>query len=173
MDKQILIDLKNRIEKSLSMPITRCTYKELQNAMLVAAQGDQNTFVKLMETLLTKKILLNLDADSEDIIQEIIDRYGVGIFTSKEVHDKPDFINLLTSDLIQQQKTLFFSNIIRRVDGKYLDFVCDIDSLFHIIEHFTARLEEAQKRDIDLAPYADKLEKLEERLKALKETIGN
>lgn len=170
MDKQSLINLRNKIAKALTMPITRCTYKEIQNSITLAANGEQNTFVKLMDTLLTQKIALNLDVECENIIYDILDRYGISIVTAKEVHDKAEFINLLTSDLIHQPNALFFTNTIRRVDGKFLEFICDLDSLLHIIEHFTNRLDEFQKHDAEgksLAQHKETIDRLQKKLKSL------
>jgi hypothetical protein len=89
---------------------------------------------------------------------------------AKEVFERGEFINMITSDLVAQQEEVAFLNRMRRIDGEEFLFLADPQNLVHLLQHFVARLFEMEKAP----PAKGKLDKhrkeiaiLAERLKQL------
>ena len=64
---------------------------------------------------------------------------------SKDVFEKGDFINLITSDLIPSPQQPVFAHRIKRIDGQEFQFISDFDSTLHLLKHFLTRIHELQK----------------------------
>ncbi len=170
LNKEKLAELDVHLQKILALPITRCSYRQIQNLLFEVANRNQGETIKLMDSIINRSIKMNTDAKSEEAIKDIIERFGASIATAKEVHDRGEFIALLSSDLLMQQGQILFSNFIKRIDGKEFQFLSDPESLFNILEHFVGRLEELKRNDESgeyAKHYRKRMEAFTSRLSAL------
>lgn len=164
MDIQKLYTLLKTLQRVFAMPITKSTFRDVQNAILTAVEGDTEKAQTLLEDLVNERV----DADPE--MKRALSHFGYLILVSKDVYERGDFLGLVTSDTISREDQVFFSNRIRRVDGTELNFVTDIDSTVQLMNHLLVRLSELKKlknADEIFEPQADKLTFLEEGIKAL------
>ena len=156
---------KKALQRVFSLPITRSSFRELQNIILNIAQGNQETAQKFIETLLTGK--LEGKSPTNKTLQNIIDTFSVTTWVAKEVHEKGEFLNLLTSDILTQGGNVVFSNRIRRVDGKELHFLSDFESSLQVLQHFINRIQESAKLD----PVKKNLSKHQAKLKSMQNQL--
>lgn len=116
LDEKKLINLRRTLKRIFALPINRTTYREVHSAILNAADGDIETANAFFEAL------LNGDSTSEKVkkfpkedLKKIIDEFAVSAWAAKDVFEKGDFINLVTSDLIsapQQHVFQIVSNVL-------------------------------------------------------------
>jgi hypothetical protein len=78
-------------------------------------------------------------------LKALIEEFSIPFWTAKDVFEKGDFINIITSDLIQSPQQPIFAHRIKRMDGEEFHFITDIDSTMHLLKHFITRISELQK----------------------------
>lgn len=167
----ILMLFEGNLKRIFAMKVTRSTFRELQNVILTVANQDKNLANYLFETLLTGQIKEGTASEKHSqILQEVIRDFTIPARLAKEVFERGEFINMITSDLVAQQEEVAFLNRMRRIDGEEFLFLADPQNLVHLLQHFVARLFEMEKAP----PAKGKLDKhrkeiaiLAERLKQL------
>ena len=70
------------------------------------------------------------------------------IRVAKDIHERGEFINFITSDMLAQQERCVFLNRLARVDGQEFLLMTDVQNTCHLIRHLLSRLLEAQKNPI-------------------------
>jgi len=164
MDAQKLHFLLKTLQRIFALPITKSTFRDVQNSIMTVTEGNQEQAQKLLEDLVNERI----DADPET--QHALAHFSYLILVAKDVFERGDFLGLVTSDTVSREDQVFFSNRIRRIDGTELHFVTDVDSTVQLMNHLLVRLSELKslKNEKDLfEPQSDKLAFLEEGIKAL------
>jgi hypothetical protein len=132
-----------------AMPITRTTFRELQSALMSVTQIDQESFKMLMESFLTGKVLAALEAKGPTgDLQGFINEYSIQGLVAKDVHDRGDFVNFISSDVLSQPNRLIFSNCIKTIDGKEHNFLTDIETMVSMTNHMVGRLQEANNTEV-------------------------
>ena len=140
----------NQIRKELSrifaLPITRSTMREVQNALAVICPQDSNL---LFQTLISGENDKPTElSTNENKLMEIIDDFSVSVKVAKDVYERGEFINLVSSDIIAQPNRVAFLNRIRRVDGEEIHFFTDTRGTINLLNHLLERLQELKKNDI-------------------------
>ena len=64
---------------------------------------------------------------------------------AKEVFERGEFVNIITSDLVTQEEQFAFVNRLRRIDGEEFVFMSDPQNTVHLVTHFVGRLYELEK----------------------------
>lgn len=145
-DEPMLKDLNQAFKRIFAMPITRSTFRELQNAVMTVSNGDVQTSNALFESLLTGEAKKNVVKNtSEKDFQSFIDHYGVSTRTARDVFEKGEFISLITTDILTRQNLLVFLTRIRRVDGEEIQFITDPEGTINLMQHLTGRLGELNR----------------------------
>ncbi len=135
--------LGNTLQRIFTFKISRSTFREVQNAIVAASEGDQEQAKSVFEALLTGKSALdNLDSESSAAFEDVVKRYSVPIALCRDIHEKGEFIGLVTSDTLRQGNLIAFLNRIRRIDGDEFQFITDVDQTLHLLLHWTGRLQE-------------------------------
>lgn len=169
-DKTVML-FEGNMKRIFAMKITRSTFRELQNVILTCANQDQQIANFLFETLMTGQIKQPLSSEKHRLVlEEVIKDFTIPARLSKEVHERGEFINIITSDLVNQGDQYAFLNRIRRIDGDEFIFLSDPQNTLHILQHFVGRLHElkkAPKGDELLSKHKDELTFIRERLKQL------
>ena len=147
-EKELTI-LEKNLQRIFSMNIMRSTFREVQNTILSAADGDKDKANDLFEALLVGEIKEGIvNNKSKDMLKDILNQFTIPTRLAKEVFERGDFVNIITSDLVPQgTNRVVFLNRIRRVDGEEFQFITDTDSTMHLIQHFIGRLQELDKNE--------------------------
>lgn len=160
--------IKASLQRIFSMKITRSTFREVQNAIISSSGDDKEDVNDVFESFLSGKPKDKLaKGKSLDTLKSIIDEFSIPIRLSKEVHERGEFVNIITSDTLTQGDRIAFLNRVRRIDGEEFHFVTDPESTIHLLNHFVGRLQELDKSDQTketLSKHKEDLERLRQRL---------
>jgi hypothetical protein len=168
VDDHTLMLFEGNLKRIFAMKVTRSTFRELQNVILTCANQDKNLANFLFETLMTAEIKPGtLNEKQKEIFEEIIKDFTIPCRLAKEVYERGEFVNMITSDLVAQQEEIAFLNRMRRIDGEEFLFLADPQNMIHLLQHFVGRLYE-----IDKAPAGKgKLDKHKKELSLIAERI--
>lgn len=173
VNEKELSQLTKNLQRIFSMNIMRSTFREVQNAILSATEGNKETANTLFETLLLGEVKDGVIAPkSKDSLKLIIDKYSIPIRLSKEVYERGDFVNIITSDLLTQANRVVFLNRIRRVDGEEFQFITDPESTFNLLQHFLARVQDLNKSEDSKKIIASHKKDLQELKSKIEQLIG-
>ena len=168
---QTLMLFDGNLKRIFAMKVTRSTFRELQNVILTISNQDKSLANFLFETLLNGQIAPHVANEQQsDILDEIIKDFTIPARLAKEVYERGEFINMVTSDLVAQQDEVAFLNRIRRIDGDEFLFLADPQNVVHLLQHFVGRLYEIDKSPAGkgkLDKHKKELSILAERLKQL------
>jgi len=171
IDERTLLLFEGNLKRIFAMKISRSTFREIQNVILSCANQNKEMANFLFETLLTGQIKGEVPNEKHrEILEEIIKDFTIPARLSKEVHERGEFVNIITSDLVSQEEQFAFLNRIRRIDGEEFLFLSDTQNTLHLATHFIGRLYELDKNPqatTELAKYKKELATLAERLKQL------
>ncbi len=140
--KDQVIQLRANLQRIFALKISRTTFRETQNAILAAVQGDTEAANKVFEALLKGEVGKVADKDGTPILQGLIDDFCIAMRLSKDVYERGEFLQVITSDRASSQQQSLFVNRIRRIDGNEFQFVSDVDSTLSLLQHFVGRLNE-------------------------------
>lgn len=162
LDDRVLMLFEGNLRRIFAMKITRSTFRELQNVILNCANQNKELANYLFETLLTGQIKGTLNNEKhQEVLEEVIKHFTIPARLAKEVYERGEFINIITSDLVTQEEECALLNRIRRIDGEEFVFLSDPQNTMHLIQHFVARLQEFNSK-----------EKGSEAIKKLKKELG-
>ncbi len=148
LDDRILMLFEGNLRRIFAMKITRSTFRELQNVLLNCTNNNKELANYLFETLLTGQIKGTLNNEKhQEVLEDVIKHFTIPARLAKEVHERGEFINIITSDLITQQEECALFNRIRRIDGEEFVFLSDPQNTVHLLQHFVSRLQEFQTQD--------------------------
>lgn len=160
--------VRSSLQRIFSMKITRSTFREVQNAIISASGESKDEVNDVFESFLSGKIKDKMaKGKALDTLKSTIDEFSIPIRLSKEVHERGEFVNIITSDTLTQGDRIAFLNRVRRIDGEEFHFVTDPESTIHLLNHFIGRLKELEKSDQTmeiLAKHKDDLLKLKDRV---------
>lgn len=150
------------LQRLFSLKIGRTTFREMQNAILNTVEGNRDEAAKLFEALLRGELGDDLaDSESKGPLKSLIDTYCVPARLSRDVYERGDFLQVITSDLIRQDKPMFV-NRIRRIDGDEIQFITDVESTVHLLQHFVGRLVDMEGEEADSKVLEGSLKELEQ-----------
>lgn len=163
MDDKKLANVKKGLKRVFSMPITRSTFRELQNALMATTEGDRDLANNVLESLMAGE-----SKGNGNTMKAIVEDYAIQAQLSRDIFEKGEFINMITSDILTQPGNVVFSNRVRRVDGEEFHFITDVESTIQIILHFIGRLQELDKSEGTKSV----LTKAKDHLKLIQERAG-
>ncbi len=171
IEDRILSLFEGNLKRIFAMKITRSTFRELQNMILTCAGHNKDIANFLFETLLVGEIPSGwLNEKQSEVMEEAIKHFTIPARLAKDVNERGEFINVITSDMVTQQEDCALLNRIRRIDGDEFVFLSNAENTMHLIQHFIARLQELQtnkKAQEDLSKFKKELNLAGERLKQL------
>lgn len=171
LDDRVVMLFEGNMRRIFAMKISRSTYRELQNVILNCANQNKDIANFLFETLLTGQIKASVPNEKHrEILEEVIKNFTIPARLAKEVYERGEFVNIITSDLVSQQEHTAFLNRLRRIDGEEFIFMSDTQNTVHLVQHFVGRLyelenhthgkEELEKYKKELGLIADRLKQL-------------
>lgn len=146
LDDRVVMLFEGNLKRIFAMKISRSTFRELQNVILSCANNDKELANFLFETLLTGQIKASIPNEKHrEILEDAIKNFTIPARLAKEVFERGEFINIITSDLVNQQEQFAFLNRVRRIDGEEFIFLSDPQNTLHLLQHFVGRLFELEK----------------------------
>lgn len=171
LDDQALMLFEGNLKRIFAMKISRSTFRELQNVILTCANQDKTIANFLFETLMNGQIREGtVNEKQREVLEDIIKNFTIPARLSKEVFERGEFINIITSDLVSQKEQFAFLNRVRRIDGDEFVFLSDPQNTMHLLQHFVGRLQELQnapKGSEEIGKYKKEIGLMAERLKHL------
>jgi hypothetical protein len=171
LDDRTVMLFEGNMRRIFAMKITRSTYREIQNVILTCTNQNKEAANFLFETLLTGQIKGEISNEKHlEILEEVIKNFTIPARLSKEVHERGEFVNIITSDMVSQEEQFAFLNRVRRIDGEEFVFLSDTQNTIHLATHFIGRLMELEKHSkakTELDKYKKELALMAERLKQM------
>lgn len=169
-DKMVLL-FEGNMRRIFAMKLSRSTFREIQNVILNCVNQNKELANFLFETLLTGQIKGEIPNEKHrEILEEVIKNFTIPARLAKEVAERGEFINIITSDLVSQEEHFAFVNRLRRIDGEEFVFMSDPQNTVHLVNHFVGRLyelEKTPKAKAEMDKFKKELGMLGERLKQL------
>ncbi len=169
-DKMVLL-FEGNMRRIFAMKVSRSTFREMQNVILNCVNQNKDLANFLFETLLTGQIKGEVTNEKhQEIIEEVIKNFTIPARLAKEVAERGEFINIITSDLVSSEDQFAFVNRLRRIDGEEFAFMSDPENTMHLLNHFAGRLYELEKNPkakTELQKFKKELGILGDRLKQL------
>ena len=148
IDNNTFLLLEGNLKRIFATPIGYTIFREFQNVVFNCSQGQQELANFLFEMLINGKLLQELPAGQKQSAQSLIVQFMMLIRVAKDIHERGEFINFITSDMLAQQERCVFLNRLARVDGQEFLLMTDVQNTCHLIRHLLSRLLEAQKNPI-------------------------
>lgn len=143
---EVQIEQLNRSFKRIfSLPISRMTIRELQDAISAAMQGHQDASKSIYDSLLQGELLEGFNPDIRSDIQSLIDTYSFQARLARDVAEYGEFLNSFTCDFLQQANQVYFINRMRRLDGQEYHFLSAPENNIRLAHMFITRLQELKK----------------------------
>lgn len=146
LEDKVVMLFEGNLKRIFAMKITRSTFRELQNVILSCANHNQEVANFLFETLMTGQIKPgSVNEKHQEVLEQCITLFTIPARLAKEVFERGEFINIITSDLVTQGEECAFLNRIRRIDGEEFTFLSDPMNTVNLLQHFAGRLPELLK----------------------------
>lgn len=169
IDVKKMQQLEVAFQRILTLPVSKSSFRQMQNAILFCVEGDREAASKLLEALLRgdQESQNGSKSTNDPALQKLIDRYSLQIGVAREVSERGDFLSIVTSDVINHPEMPLFGNRIRRIDGQEFEFITNAESAVQLLHHFAARIQEME----NLEKERKVLKGLKRELVALKDRI--
>jgi hypothetical protein len=171
LDDRMVMLFEGNMRRIFAMKISRSTFRELQNVILNCVNQNKELANFLFEMLLTGQIKGEIPNEKHrETLEEVIKNFTIPARLAKEVSERGEFINIITSDLVSQEDQFAFVNRLRRIDGEEFVFMSDPQNTVHLVNHFVGRLYEFEKNPkgkAELDKYKKELAMLGDRLKQM------
>ena len=165
LTEHLVNELNLQLQRIFCLPITRSTFREMQNVIFTLAQQNQEKANLYFEVLLSGTMKDGAIADTaKEKMRAIIERYTIPARMAKEVFERGEFVAGMTSDVVFDNETgqnALIITRIRRIDGQELQVVNNTQTTLFTIQHHIDRLRELSAH-----------EKGKEQFKYLKEQIN-
>jgi hypothetical protein len=163
--------LDGALTRIFALKVARSTFREIQNVIFKITNGNREEITDIFEALFTGTIKPSLlPANLTEPFRDICRKFTIQIRLAKEIFERGDFINMVTSDLIGQEGEIAFINRLQRIDGEEFLFITDTTSTVHMLQHFFSRLQELEAHETgknELSTFKKELIHLSSKLNAL------
>lgn len=147
-DEKKLNQLEKAFERVFAFNVTRSTFRQVQNVIFAISEGDKEVATAILEALLLAEVKAEAHkAINNPGFKKFVERYAVKTQVAKDVLERGEFINLVTSDVLQNPQNIVFANRIRRIDGEELQFITDTESTMQLVNHFLNRIQEIDRSE--------------------------
>ena len=164
--------LENQFKRIFSMPITRSTFREMQNSILSISPEYPEVSSILFESLITGQIKNEkVFGDALTSVKQLINDYSVQARLCRDVYERGEFISLASSDIISQPNKISFLNRFRRLDGEELHFLTDTKGTINLVQHLLSRVQELQKSEQGREALKEQIEEIKDILRRAEKLI--
>lgn len=146
LTEHLVNELNIQLQRIFCLPITRSTFRELQNVIFTLAQQNQDLANLYFEVLLSGTLKEgSVHESARDKMRTIIERYTIPCRMAKDVFERGEFVAGMTSDIMFDQETgqnALIVSRIRRIDGQELQVVHSPQTTLFTVQHHLQRLAE-------------------------------
>jgi hypothetical protein len=130
-------------QRIFALPVTRTTFREVQNVIFAAADGNADLASSFLEILFLGEYKDGVVTEkARETLELLIEDYSLPIRLAREVQDRGDIVSLILSDPIEQKDSIGFLHRLKKVDGTEFHFVTDPVATLNLFNHMAMRLEE-------------------------------
>lgn len=148
IDDKKIHQLEKAFERVFAFNISRSTFRQVQNVIFAITEGNREMATIILEGLINGEIKPEAASQVKgDQFKKFIQTYAVRVQVAKDVLERGEFINLVTSDILQNPQAIVFANRIRRIDGDELQFITDTESTLQLVSHFISRIQELHRAE--------------------------
>lgn len=141
-----LVQLNRTFKRIFTLPISRLTIFELQNAINQDLNVSPECKSALYESLLTGEIKDSLKkANHGPELPNLINEFALNFKMAREVTERGEFMNIFSCDFIQQGEQVYFVNRMRRIDGTEYHFLSVPEINIRLAHMFINRLRDLKK----------------------------
>lgn len=144
IDVKKIQQLDFAFQRILTLPVSKSSFRQMQNAILFCVEGDRDAATKLLEAFLHGDQEGQNGSAKDPALQNLIERYALPLSVAREVSERGDFLSIVTSDVINHPEMPLFGNRIRRIDGQEFEFITNAESAVQLLHHFSSRLQEME-----------------------------
>ena len=166
IDDSKLAILKTTFQRILALPISRATFRDLQNAILVGTASNSQSAAQFLNALLTGD-LREASEKPSPVIKAFFEEFSVKTRVAKDVSERGEYLSAITSDTMYHPVTPVFLSRMRRIDGEDFQFLADPQGVLSLIAHFLGRLGDLEKNDSNY----DITEKFKNELKEVRTSL--
>lgn len=143
LSNENLLELRSQLQRIFTMKVSRSSYREIQNLVISITKSNKVLANQLLLTLLSGELQPEVVRDTDTkTLETICSDFSSQVRLAKEIQEKGDFINIITSDLLGAMENSSYLNRVKRIDGEEFHFVTDLDSTIKMVHHFLNRLAE-------------------------------
>ncbi|MCH1429993.1 MAG: hypothetical protein GWP59_07725 [Chlamydiales bacterium] len=143
LSKKEILDIRSQLQRIFAMKVSRSSYREIQNLIINVTKSNKVLANQVLLSLLSGELQPEVvNKDDSDEMESLIQEFSSQISLAKEIQEKGDFINIITSDLMGGSENSAFLNRVRRIDGDEFHFITDIESTIKVVTHFLSRVNE-------------------------------
>lgn len=137
--------LERSFNRIFSLPVTRMTIREIQDALRAVMQGDPEAAKSLYESLLAGVSKGGFEQLNRSDLKSLIGKYTSQVNFAKEVGEFGEFMNSFSCDFFQQGNQVLFVNRMRRLDGQEYYFHSAPETNIRLAHMFVSRLQDLKK----------------------------
>jgi hypothetical protein len=134
INKENMEILNGQFQRIFTLPVTRLTFRELQNTIATALNDDPEGTHSLTEALLTNNL------PDDPILKSFFKEYCIPFRVAKQIQDHGEALSMLSTDIGTQGENFIFQVSIRKMDGGEFRFIADANTFLQIAEHIISRL---------------------------------
>lgn len=170
--------LKSSFQRIFALKVSRSTMREVQNTLLEATGHNQGKASFVLHCLLSGTVQEGpLNQEEQSIVQDLIRDFSASVLLSKDVGERGEFLNIVTTDLVHKPseggKGIDFAYLsqLRRIDGEEFRFISDLESTTQLTSHFLSQLQDLQESKEGLTSLKQQRPHLEGIYKQLKKLL--
>lgn len=111
LEDNVFFLLEGNLKRIFATPIGYTTFREFQNVVFNCANGQQEAANFFFEMLINGKLTQEVTPHQKQAAQKLIAEFMMPIRVSKDIHERGEFINFITSDMLaQQERCIFFKS---------------------------------------------------------------
>ncbi|MBF5050582.1 hypothetical protein CLAVI_000193 [Candidatus Clavichlamydia salmonicola] len=148
IEENALMLIEGNLKRIFSMKVGHTTFREIQNVIVGCANNNQEMVGLLFELLLNGQIPENANNQIQALMRSLVMQFMVPVRLAKEVVERGEFINFITSDMVTHQDRCAFLNRMTRLDGSEFLLMTDVRDTLHLIRHFVSRLIEIRQSNV-------------------------
>ncbi len=161
--------LKQGLQRAFALPLSKMTFREVQNAVALIFPNQSEVANKVMESLVKGELSTSMQAPK---LKEVIQEYAPLMRFAKEVADYGEFMNSFTCDFISQGNQVFFINRMRRIDGEEYHFLSAPETNIRLAHMFINRLRDLKKNVGGISLDKSVVEELNNLAEDIKDLVG-
>lgn len=172
-DEKQMKMLEQTFKRIFAMPITRSTFRELQNTVAIIFEGDKDSFGKVIESLLIGRVRGGENEDDDSRFRTFVEEYTIQTRTAKDIIERGEYISVITSNVVSQANKPIFIHRMRRIDGEEFQFITDIDNILNILNYLVDRVQDLDKNEVTkkiLTKHKKEFQSLQTKVEKLSDT---